>query len=187
MRIISGAAGRRKIQVPKSVTRPSTDRLREALFSILSQRVEGARVLDLFAGSGALGLECLSRGATSCEMVDSGRESARVIKGNLKFLGLQGGRVIESEVSRFLKTARGPYDLVFADPPYLKKQGDHDFVGELLLNEFLPGMMAAGGLLIVEDPPSNERPEELENGWQLLDQRCYGSCGILFYQLAQGR
>lgn len=187
MRIISGTAGRRSIHAPKSITRPSTDRLREALFSILSQRVSGARVLDLFAGSGALGLECLSRGAVSCEFVDSSRESARVIRGNLKSLGLRGGRVIESDVSKFLRVGQGPYDLIFADPPYLKNAGDHDFVGELLEHTSLPSMMAEGGLLVVEDPPSNERADQLDVCWQLLDKRRYGSCGILFYQLAESR
>ena len=191
MRIISGSAGRRKIKVPRDVARPSTDRLREALFSILGQRVDGARVLDLFAGSGALGMECLSRGASSCDFVDESRESTKVVRDNLKTLELKGGRVVESDVFRFLRGRNGPYDLVFADPPYFKHAGDTDFVHELLTQESLPSILADDALFVVEDPPANDRPDEVVIGGEvalrLLDQRKYGSCGILFYQLAKGR
>ncbi|MBT8036187.1 MAG: 16S rRNA (guanine(966)-N(2))-methyltransferase RsmD [Verrucomicrobiae bacterium] len=180
MRIISGKAGRRHIRVPGSVARPSTDRLREALFSILSERVNEAQVLDLFAGSGALGLECLSRGATSCVFVDDSRESQQVIKKNLNDLKLDGGRVAGGDVFRMLKSDRGKYDLIFADPPYFKQAGATNFVQQLLESETLPDRLADGGLLIVEDPPSNRRG--VLHGWQLLDQRQYGGCGILFYQ-----
>ncbi|NWK56905.1 16S rRNA (guanine(966)-N(2))-methyltransferase RsmD [Verrucomicrobiaceae bacterium N1E253] len=183
MRIISGTAGKRTLQVPKAVTRPSTDRLREALFSILSHRMEGARVLDLFAGSGALGLECLSRGAKSCDFVDDSREAGRVIRRNLKSLGLQGGSMNERDVFGFLRGGVGPYDLVFADPPYYQSRGDRDFIAELLQHETLPQMVAEDALLVLEDPPANRR-DGLEEGtcWSLLDRRKYGSCGILFYQ-----
>lgn len=187
MRIISGVAGRRRISVPKDVARPSTDRLREALFSILGQRIDGARVLDLFAGSGALGMECLSRGARSCDFVDESRESARVIRSNLKSLDLQDGRVVEIDVFRFLRSKNGPYDLIFADPPYYKYPGDRDFVHELLANESLAQSLTEGGLLVVEDPPKNQRTIEDGDGWELLDQRRYGSCGILFYQWSKNR
>jgi len=182
MRIISGQAGSRKIIVPKEVARPSTDRLREALFSILGQRIEGARVLDLFAGSGALGMECLSRGARSCDFVDDNRGATRVIEKNLTTLGLEGGRVVESDVFRFLRGRNGPYDLVFADPPYYKFPGDKDFVQELLAHESLASQLEEDALLIVEDPPKNKRTLAVGGDWKLLDQRRYGSCGILFYQ-----
>lgn len=182
MRIISGTAGRRNVRVPRDVARPSTDRLREALFSILGLRVDGARVLDLFSGSGALGLECLSRGARSCDFVDESRESARVIADNLKTLDLKGGRVVESDVFRFLKGRGGPYDLVFADPPYYKYPGDRDFLQEMFAQESLIGLLAEDALLIVEDPPANKRVIEVSDDLELIDQRRYGSCGILFYQ-----
>ncbi len=182
MRIISGTAGRRHIKVPGSVARPSTDRLREALFSILSEQVKDAVVLDLFAGSGALGLECLSRGAKSCTFIDDSREAQQVIKRNLRELDLTGGRVAGSDVFRSLAGDRGSYDLIFADPPYYKRPDDTDFVAELMLSEHLPQMLAEGGLLIVEDPPSNKREREQYEGWKLLDRRQYGSCGILFYE-----
>lgn len=170
--------------MPSSVARPSTDRLREALFSILGGRVISARVLDLFAGSGALGLECLSRGAVSCDFIDESRESFAVVRKNLKSLQLECGKVMHQDVFRFLNgVAAKSYDLVFADPPYFKNAGDTDFVAELLNHEKLPAAMADDALLVLEDPPSNQRGDI--NGWQLLDQRRYGGCGILFYQRQQ--
>lgn len=179
MRIISGSAGRRQIRVPGSVARPSTDRLREALFSILSDRVQDARVMDLFAGSGALGLECLSRGASSCFFVDRSKESEQVIKKNLKELNLMGGSVSCRDVYSSLKGG-GDYDLIFADPPYYKKAGDVDYIEQLLVDDHLGMCLAEGGLLIVEDSAANKRGGY--SGWKLLDQRSYGGCGILFYQ-----
>jgi 16S rRNA (guanine966-N2)-methyltransferase len=180
MRIISGSAGRRHIRVPGSVARPSTDRLREALFSILADRVRDAQVMDLFAGSGALGLESLSRGASCCVFVDQSRESQKVIGQNLKDLELDGGRVLGGDVFQVLKSERADYDLIFADPPYFKSSGDVDYVERLLVDEHLPGCLAQGGLLVVEDSSANERGGY--EGWELLDQRRYGGSGILFYQ-----
>ena len=180
MRIISGTAGRRQIRVPHSLTRPSTDRLREALFSILADRVQGARVLDLFAGSGALGLECLSRGAQSCLFVDDSREAQQVIRRNLGELGLAGGRVMAGDVLRFLKAAQGEYDLIFADPPYCKNSGDVDYIERLFGCEGLANSLSVEGLLVIEDAAANQRGEQ--EGWQLVEQRRYGGSGILFYQ-----
>ncbi len=180
MRIISGLAGRRQIRVPSSVARPSTDRLREALFSILAEKLPGAHVLDLFCGSGALGLESLSRGAASAVMVDDSREAQQVVGKNIETLGLDGGRVVQMDVFRFLQRDRGKYNLVFADPPYKKNAEDHDFVAELLAHNVLPELLANDALLVIEDPPRNNR-EDVE-GWKLLDTRRYGGCRILFYQ-----
>jgi len=180
MRIISGTAGRRHIRVPGSVARPSTDRLREAVFSILNDRVRGARVMDLFAGSGALGLECLSRGASYCHFVDQSREAQQVIGLNLEELGLDGGRVIAGDVLSVLGAGRGEYDLVFADPPYCKKAGDTDYVERLLTHPGMADCLAADGLLVIEQPADNQIGQH--DGWELLDQRRYGGSGILFYQ-----
>jgi 16S rRNA (guanine966-N2)-methyltransferase len=140
-------------------------------------------VLDLFAGSGALGLESLSRGAVSAMMVDDNREAYLVIKKNLTSLGLDAGRVMQSDAMRFLNRDRGSYDLIFADPPYFKQSSDRDFVAELLSHPFLPDRLAEDGLLIIEDPPDNLRGHV--EGWELLDQRRYGGCRILFYQRAK--
>jgi 16S rRNA (guanine966-N2)-methyltransferase len=185
VRIISGSAGRRNIRVPEGVTRPSTDRLREALFSILGERVRGARVLDLFAGSGALGLECLSRGAQSCDFVDGSREAVEVIRRNLDELGLTGGRVLAGDVFRVLASGQGKYDLIFADPPYCQNPGDSDHVRELLGCEALAGSLVPEGLLVIEDAAANRRGDQ--DGWELLDRRRYGGSGILFYQRQASR
>ena len=180
MRIISGSAGRRNISVPRSVARPSTDRLREALFSILMDRLPNANVLDLFAGSGSLGLESLSRGAASVVMVDESAEARKVIQRNLADLGLKQGKVVQSDVFRFLDRERVSYDLVFADPPYCKHAGDRDFIHELLTHDRLPELMLEDALLVVEDSARNDRGDTVD--WKLIDQRYYGGCGILFYQ-----
>src|SRR5512133_3196522 len=99
MRIIAGSAGRIAIKVPPAVARPTTDFVRQAIFSILGERVENARALDLFAGSGAIGLEALSRGAASCVFVDEHRQAAAVISENLAKSRLDGGRAVKAEVS----------------------------------------------------------------------------------------
>jgi len=118
MRIIAGKAGRIAIKVPVAVTRPTTDFVRQAIFSILGERVDNARVLDLFAGSGAIGLEALSRGAASCVFVDEHRQASNVISENLAKSRLEGGRVVKAEVATHLKRDAAIYDLIFADPPY---------------------------------------------------------------------
>lgn len=186
MRIISGIAGRRKLQVPKAVSRPSTDRMREALFSILGEGVKGSRVLDLFAGSGALGLEALSRGGEHCDFVDENREAAGVIKRNLKDLGLAGGAVHHGDVFSFLKAGgavRGKYDYVFADPPYFKRGVGRDFAGELFAMECWGQLLADGGYLIVEDDAKNKREEFKEGNevLELLAKRKYGGCGVWIF------
>lgn len=185
MRIISGIAGSRKIRVPGSVARPSTDRLREALFSILGPRVQDARVLDLFAGSGALGLESLSRGARSCVFVDDSKQSQQVIAGNLKDLELTGGRVHAGDVFRMLSNEPGEYELVFADPPYCKSPGEVDYVEQLLVDPSLPQRLSAGGVLVIEDAGGNQR--DAYEGWDMIDKRSYGGSAILFYQAQTNR
>ncbi|MEO8616705.1 MAG: RsmD family RNA methyltransferase, partial [Luteolibacter sp.] len=97
MRIIAGKAGRTAIKVPSAVARPTTDFVRQAVFSILGEKVENARVLDLFAGSGALGLEALSRGAATCTFVDEHRQATQVITENLAKARLNGGHAVKSE------------------------------------------------------------------------------------------
>ena len=118
MRIIAGAAKGRKIVGPKgSGTRPMTDRAWEALFSSLGLKVSGARVLDLYAGSGSLGLESLSRGAASAVFVERGREALDALRRNVARLGL-GGEVRREDVEGYLDRCRTRFDLVFVDPPY---------------------------------------------------------------------
>lgn len=179
MRIIAGTAGRTAIKVPPAVTRPTTDFVRQAVFSILGERVANARVLDLYAGSGALGLEALSRGAKSCTFVEDHRQAVKVIAENLTKARLAGGQPVKSEVAPFLKRDAGTYDLIFADPPYWKYHGDKDHIAELLKSGLLPPRLAADGWLIVEVSSHKTSPEA--DGFSLVARREYGNSAILIY------
>jgi 16S rRNA (guanine966-N2)-methyltransferase len=179
MRIIAGKAGRLAIKVPAAVARPTTDFVRQALFSILGERVENARVLDLFAGSGALGLEALSRGAATCCFVDEHRQATQIISENLAKSRLPGGQVVRADVATFLRRDVALYDLIFADPPYWKNAGDTDHIGKLLASGLLQPRLATDGWFIAELSAHQASP--LVDGWRLVDRRTYGSCAILLY------
>jgi 16S rRNA (guanine966-N2)-methyltransferase len=179
MRIIAGSAGRIAIKVPPAVARPTTDFVRQAIFSILGERVENARVLDLFAGSGAIGLEALSRGAASCVFVDEHRKACAVIGENLAKTRLDGGRAVKAEVTSFLKRDVSTYDLIFADPPYWKHHGDKDHVGNLLKSGLLAPRLAADGWLIAEI--SANQISAVSEDFTLIDRREYGGSAILLY------
>lgn len=183
MRIIAGKAGRVAIQVPPAVARPTTDFVRQALFSILAERVSDARVLDLFAGSGAIGLEALSRGAASCIFVDDHRNAAAAIQTNLTKTKLAGGRVVRSDASAFLRRDAGTYDLITADPPYWKHYGDTDHVKNLLESGLLTPRLAPDGWFVAETS-SLQSPHTAE-GWHLADHRTYGSSALWFYQKSE--
>lgn len=182
MRIIAGKAGRIAIKVPPAVTRPTTDFVRQAIFSILGEGVEGAQVLDLFAGSGAVGLEALSRGAASCVFVEEHRNACAVITDNLAKARLDGGRVVKADASSFLKRDAGIYQLIFADPPYWKHHGDKDHVGSLLHAGLIVPRLAPGGWFIAE--VFSGQPSPTADGLTLTDRREYGNCAVLFYQPA---
>lgn len=182
MRVIAGSAGGIRLKVPKRVTRPSTDRLREALFSILAMRVDGAQVLDLFAGSGALGIEALSRGAASATFVEENGGACRVVEDNLAAAKFTG-EVMKGDVFGVLKRMRGSFDLVLADPPYALP-GREDLAVKLLECAPLRELMGEAGLLALEVETERDAPEV--PGWQLVDRRVYGSSAILFYELDGG-
>jgi 16S rRNA (guanine966-N2)-methyltransferase len=164
-RVIAGEAGGRRLAVPDGRnTRPTSDRAREGLFATivsLTGSLAGARVLDLYAGSGAVGLEALSRGAEHVLLVESGPRAARVIRDNIEAIGLPGAEVLTDRVERVL--ARGPasaekYDVVFADPPYALAGDEVSAMLALLLRGGEPpregmsdhGWLAPGALVIVE-------------------------------------
>lgn len=154
-RVIAGEAGGRRLTVPGGrETRPTSDRAREGLFATISSIVgslAGARVLDLYAGSGAVGLEALSRGAAHVFLVESGTRAGRVIKANIAALGLPGAEVIVDRVERVLargpEDTRGRYDIVFADPPYAL---DGEEVSAILSALADRAWLAPGALVIVE-------------------------------------
>jgi len=181
MRIIAGKAGRIAIKVPATVARPTTDFVRQAIFSILSERVENARVLDLFAGSGAIGLEALSRGAASCVFIDEHRQACNVIAENLAKSRLDGGRVVKAEVAIHLKRDAATYDLIFADPPYWKHYGDKDHIGVLLKSGLLAPRLAPEGWVVAE--VSSIQTSPVAEGFNLIDRREYGGSAILLYSL----
>ncbi|MEM1085131.1 MAG: 16S rRNA (guanine(966)-N(2))-methyltransferase RsmD [Verrucomicrobiota bacterium] len=182
VRIISGKAGRIEIRVPKGVTRPTTDFMRQAVFSILGVRVQDERVLDLFAGSGALGLEALSRGAASCVFVESHRGAEKVLTENLAKSRLEGGRVVKADVHRWVERDVGHYDLIFADPPYAKTPFDRDHLKELFEAGHLAKRLAPEGLLVIEQ--SVDEPAREGEGLKLLERREYGGGAIVLYAQA---
>ena len=125
MRIISGKARGISIQIPKNDVRPTTQIAKEALFSVLGSKAINARVLDLFAGSGGLGLEALSRGAYSCVFVDNSYSSCSIIKKNILHSKLENTEIICKKVNLVLKSLSRQFDLIFADPPYFSFQEKH--------------------------------------------------------------
>jgi len=158
-RIVAGAAGSLTLAVPPSGTRPTSDRVREAVFSALEARdaVRDTRVLDLYAGSGALGLEAASRGAASVDLVESGRVAAEVCRRNARMLGrtlpAATVRVHAAKVRTFLATADAEFDLVFADPPY--------DLGEAELAEALDALvprLAQDAVVLVERSSRSPEP-----------------------------
>jgi 16S rRNA (guanine966-N2)-methyltransferase len=164
LRIVGGELGGRRLKVPRGARlRPTTERVREALFSILGD-LSGLRVLDLFCGTGALGIEALSRGASGATLVDT---DVRVARGNVEALGLSDrARVVRSDVVRFLRRAElGGFDLVLCDPPYRLADRLGADLGPLI-----DGCLATGGRAVIES--AAESPLEL--GLPLLDERSYG-------------
>ena len=173
--MIAGTYGGRRLQAPPGTdTRPTADRVREALFSILGARVEGARVLDLFAGSGALGIEALSRGAAEATFVDNAAPAIRAIGANLEALGADA-LVVRAEARRFLggaSRAGRSYDLVFLDPPYrLETSVGRD------LPAALAAVLAPGATVVSE----SDRRAPLEVDLPLQDERRYGDTLIRFH------
>ena len=156
MRVIAGTAGGMRLAVPETDVRPTMDRVKAAIFSSLHTGIEGARVLDLFAGTGALGIEALSRGAASALFVEENRAAVLAIEENFTRTKLRG-RVRKQEVFAFLESAgsRERFDVIFADPPYEKTKAGGEFTRLLLENQTLADLLEPEGLFILE-----KRPEE---------------------------
>jgi len=179
-RIVGGQARGRHLSVPPRGTRPTSDRAREALFNTLRSELDvaGARVLDLFAGSGAVGLEALSRGAAAAVFVESDRPAARVLADNIASLGLPGAVLRRLAVDSYLGAAGAdePFDLVFADPPYaLASAAVASMLGLLVSG----GWLAQPAIVVVERSAHDPEP-----GWpneiKAIKQRRYGE-GCLWY------
>jgi 16S rRNA (guanine966-N2)-methyltransferase len=175
VRVVAGRYGGRTLVAPRGrATRPTSDRVREALFSILAD-VTGARVLDLFAGSGALAIEALSRGAAEAVLVDSSAAAIAAVRANLEGLGLVA-EVVREPALRFLRHAPGQlreYDLIFLDPPYRH-------AGSLAteLTTALRPVLALGARVVSE----SDRRQPLDLGLELLDERRYGDTLIRIHE-----
>ncbi len=185
MRVVGGIAGGIPLAVPKGAEmRPTMDRVRAAIFSSLAESVPGARVLDLFSGTGALGLEALSRGAASATLVEKEPRALKSIERNLQAARLTA-KVIESDVFSYLDRLAPPagFELIFADPPYAKRPGERDFTPELLASESLARALAPAGLFILEHLPGAKLP--LAPRWECFRQRRYGATEVAFLRLAE--
>jgi 16S rRNA (guanine966-N2)-methyltransferase len=186
-RIIAGTAGGRRLAaVPGQTTRPTSDRAREGLFgtvAALRGGLAGAAVLDLFAGSGAVGLEALSRGARDVLLVEADGRAARVIRQNIETVGLPGARLVTDKVARLL--SRGPdgtaRDFVFADPPYATGEEE---ITAMLVALAQPGWLAPGAVVAVERA-TRSGPLTWPPGYECDRSRRYGEA-TLWYGLAAG-
>jgi 16S rRNA (guanine966-N2)-methyltransferase len=181
MRIIAGALGGRRLKVPRGRrVRPTADRVKESIFSILGDRFEGARVLDLFAGSGALGLEALSRGAREVDFVESDPIAARALLENIAALGCgERARLVRGSVERALHAAACEFDLVFLDPPYGAglAAGTVELLGR-------GAWVSPQGLVVAEHSRRDELPE-IAGILARIDRRRYGDTEVSFYTRRQ--
>jgi 16S rRNA (guanine966-N2)-methyltransferase len=174
LRIVAGTHGGRRIDTPPGrSTRPTSDRVREALFSILGDAVEGADVLDLFAGSGALGIEALSRGAASATFVDGDARAVATIRRNLDALGLLTVTVHRRDVFAWLASAGDRYGVVFADPPYSSASRTAQ-----RLSELLPPLLRETSLTVTE----SDKRDPLILPMPLVDERVYGDTRIAIHR-----
>ena len=179
MRIITGSARGRRLIAPEGIdTRPTSEVTKEAVFSAIHFEVEGARMLDLFAGTGQMGLEALSRGAKSVTFVESGKASLAALRANILSCGFtEESKVMAMDAIGFLKLGGGEYDVVFMDPPY--NQG--------LAQAALPlvaAQMAPGGVILCEVDKQEEMPEEV-GAFRLQKSRRYGKTMIYTYRIPE--
>ena len=170
--------------MPKSEVRPTMDLVKGAIFSSLGERIVGARVLDLFSGSGALGIEALSRGAASAVLVEKNAQAADTIRRNLEKTKLTA-KVCQLDVFQFLTRValEHEFDLIFADPPYAKKPDERDFGRELIEHPALARAIAPGGLFILEQLPGTGTPEG--TAWECIRLKRYGATEVALLALPE--
>jgi 16S rRNA (guanine966-N2)-methyltransferase len=184
-RIIAGLARGLRLDVPGSGTRPTSDRVRESLFGALESMdaIAEARVLDLYAGSGALGLEALSRGATSVDLVERSRPAAAIVRRNIGTItrSLTDGtaRVHESAVIAFLRRATGPFDLVFTDPPY--DLNDESMTADLVA---LAPLLSDDAVVVIERARRSTPPDVAAAGLEVFREKSYGDTAVWWAQPA---
>jgi 16S rRNA (guanine966-N2)-methyltransferase len=181
-RIIAGSAGGRRLVVPPKGTRPTTDRVREALFSRLDARLTwpGLVVLDLYAGSGALGLEALSRGAERVVLVEQHAQACVVIQRNIEAVGIPGATLVHTDVGSLPGRAPICADLVLADPPY---EVDSATIRYLLVRLLEAGWLAPDADVVVERP-TRDQSNPLPDGWSSA-HKAYGETSLWYGQVLQ--
>jgi 16S rRNA (guanine(966)-N(2))-methyltransferase RsmD len=178
MRVITGSARGTKLLTPEgSHTRPTTDRVKEALFSIIQFEVEGRRVLDLFGGTGQLGIEALSRGAAHATIVDNTASAVKLIRENLKRTHLENrATVVQSDYEAFLRSTREQFDIILLDPPYAEKflENSIQTISEI-------DILSNGGIIICERPAEKVIPLEWPGLIPSKDYR-YGKTAIRLFR-----
>lgn len=180
MRVIAGIAGGIPLRLPRHELRPTMDKVKAAIFSSLGDRVLGAKVLDLFAGSGGLGIEALSRGCAEAVFVDSHLQAIASIQANLEKTRLTG-KVERADAFSWLKRNAGirRFDLIFADPPYAKGPDEPDFARQLVESADLRAALAPDALFILEKAP--QKLEWTDAGlFTIVRQKQYGATDVLF-------
>ena len=174
MRVITGSARGRRLKTPEGMDiRPTTDNVKESVFNIIQFDIEGRRVLDLFAGTGQLGIECLSRGAASAVFIDQSRDAVNIIKENLKTCGLSG-TVLQQDALSFLRSC-GKFDLVFVDPPY-----DSELYAPVLELINSVDILSDGGIIICESRRERALPE-LKPPYRKRREYRYGKVKLCVY------
>ena len=174
MRVITGKARGRKLKTPENYDiRPTSDQVKESIFNIIQFDIEGRRVLDLFAGTGQLGIECLSRGAAEVVFIDQSRAAVRIIRDNLKSCALEGA-VLQMDAVSFLKSC-GKFDLVFVDPPY-----ESSLYEEVLKIINSVDILSDGGIIICEARRERALPE-LEEPYKKVKEYNYGKIKLCKY------
>ncbi len=180
MRVITGKARGVTLKTPEGMqTRPTTDRVKEAMFSIIHFDIPGAKVLDLFAGTGQLGIEALSRGAKSAVFVDAGEPACRLIRENLKRTRLESeGRVVKSDYLSYLSGCREKFDIILLDPPYAEV-----FLENSLKRIAEIDILQSDGIIVTERPLGKELPWEFEGFTRSRDYK-YGNTLLTIYRKA---
>lgn len=177
MRVISGSRrGRKLVSFEGGSIRPTTDRVKESMFNLISDYVYGARVLDLFGGSGALSIEALSRGAETAQIVDADKKSVEVIKKNTELTGFEKeAKITLTGAEKFLAYSADQYDIIFLDPPYNK-----GFIKPIIQTISEKGLLSEDGIVVLESDYCDDHGEF--EGLDILKQRKYGRTYITVYK-----
>ena len=178
MRVITGKARGVQLKTPEGMlTRPTADRVKEALFSIINFDIPGAKVLDLFGGTGQLGIEALSRGAEAAVFVDQREDACKIIRENLRRTKLEGqGRVVRSDYLDYLRRCRDKFDIILLDPPYAEV-----FLENALKSITEIDILQSGGIIVAERPSGKELPYEFEGFTRSKDYK-YGNTVLTLYR-----